>query len=385
MKNLLNINNRNKILKDVFSSFELEVINAIISITRDGTNAIIMPEKVYNRLAKLNRGIASNRRIYTFKNHPLEVQEFGHPFEIKFKISQIGTTCNLRSELRDNNVGYNILILDVSAFISKEYNAYKKLCEFGYPVISMRKLIIKQSSEYLPETQKLMYTNALGLTLSHITDLYFTGLAENSRIKAENIANDYAGSAYTNKLNLMAYHIFSYAHQNEDLNFLFGNFLDIGTMDNSQFYKLISDKCTSIPYLGTNPSTISTVSVQKEIDENSFEYEIFIKRNGHVVHLIYQDDFDQNGIILCNLYDTSKKDSLIIKGNEFCIDDDFMENQHLELLLMVLCDCENVKVRTDIRYDYQKSMKWVMNNTCPSEPINETKIQLHEYLQQRGE
>ncbi|WP_345960765.1 hypothetical protein [Pseudomonas sp. NY8896] len=372
-------------MKDVFSSFELEVINAIISITRDGTKAIIMREKVYNRLAKLNRGIASNRRIYTFKNHPLEVQEFGHPFEIKFKISQIGTTCDLRSELRDNNEGYNILILDVSAFISKEYNAYKKLCEFGYPVISMRKLFVKQSSEYLKETQKLMDTNAIGLTLSYITDLYFTGLAANSRIKAENIANDYAGSAYTNKLYLMAYHIFSYAYQNEDLNFLFGIFLDIGTMNNSQFYKLISDKYTSIPYLGTNPSTISTVTLQKEIDENIIEYEIFIKREGQVAHLIYQDDFDPNGIIMCNLYDTSKKDSLIIRGNEFCIDDDFMENQHLELLLMVLSDCENVKVRTDIRYDYQKSMKWVMNNTCPSEPINETKIQLHEYLQQRGE
>ncbi|AXA24258.1 hypothetical protein C1S65_09095 [Pseudomonas putida] len=244
---------------------------------------------------------------------------------------------------------------------------------------------MKDSSKYLTKTQSLIDANAILLTIRNITDLYFTGLAANSRIKAENIANDYAEQSYTNKLNLMAYHIFSYTHQNEDLNFLFGNFLDIGTMDNSQIYKLINDKYTSLPYLGTNPSTISTVTVQKDINEDFIEYEIFIKRESQVIHLIYQDGFDPNGIILCNLYDTSKKERLIIKGNEFFIDDDFMENQHLELLLMVLSDYENVKVRTDIRYDYQKSLEWAINNNHPREGTDITKRKLYQYLQQRGE
>lgn len=385
MKNLLNINSRNRILKDIFSSFELEVINAIISITRDGTKAIIMREKFYNRLAKINKAIASNRRIYTFKNYPMEVREFGHPFEMKYKVSQIGTTYDIGSDFEDTHEGRNTLIFDVSAFISKEYKAYKNLCEFGYPLISLRNLFMKNSSDYLPETLKLIDTNAIGLTLDYLAALYFAGLAVNPRIKAENIANDYAEQAYTDALNLMAYHIFYYTYQNEDLNFLLGNFLDIGNMDNSEFLKFISDIYTSMPFLGTNPSTISTVTVQKDINEDFIEYEIFIKRESQVIHLIYQDGFDPNGIILCNLYDTSKKERLIIKGNEFFIDDDFMENQHLELLLMVLSDYENVKVRTDIRYDYQKSLEWAINNNHPREGTDITKRKLYQYLQQRGE
>jgi len=382
MKNLLNINSRNKLLRDIFKSFEQEIINSLISMTKDGTKAIIMCEKVFNRFAKLHNSIKASRRIYTYKKSLLERQESGHPFEVRYKSNLISQTIDLSIRGKIGATSQTILMFDVSAYMSKEYTAFKRVHETGYPVTSLATLFTLNGSQHFNTTQKLIDNSKIDLDLSQLTFIYFNRLNECPTMNAENLANEYTEREYMARIDILSSAIFNYTEKNNDVNYLFGTFLDIAKLDNKQFIKFIGGEYLRIPYFGKSVTPITIVKIEKDFDDFGSKYEAFIKGDGHVVHLIY-DDIDH--VTQYHWYETSKKENLNINGNEFCIDDDFLEEQHLDLMLMVLSDCNKVSAHTNIKYDYQRTMEWVSSKGLIGEPSDYKKGILYGYLEQRGE
>lgn len=382
MKNLLNINSRNKVLRDVFTSFEQEAINALISITRDGTKAIVMREKVFNRFAKLNKGIKASRFIFTYKESLSEIKQSGHPFEVKFKSEIVYKTFDLNIRGKITAISQTILMFDVSAYMSKEYTAFKKVIETGYPVTSLEDLFSLHGSNQFINTLKLLEKNKIEVDIDFIANIYFEKMNESPTMKADSLANEYAESYYLEMIEKLSSAIFCYTGMNADLSFLYGVFLDLAKIDNNQFLKYVGGDYTRIPFFGKSHLPISTVKIVKHFDDISTEYELFIKGVGQVVHLVY-DDYEN--LTQYHYYETSKKEKLNINGNEFCIDDDFLEGQHIDLLLMVLSDWNNVSVNTDIKYDYQNSIEWATHNALLYRYDDVTRTVLYEYLEQRGE
>lgn len=385
MNNLLNINSRNKVLRDVFITFEQEAINSLISLTKDGTKAIVMPEKVFKRFAKLNNGIKASRRIYTYKQSILEIQEPDHPFEVRFKGEIISQTIDLHVRGKIDATSQTILMFDVSAYMSKEYTAFKKVIETGYPVTSLENLFSLHGSNHFTNTLDLLKKNNIENDIDFITSVYFEQLNERPTMKADSLANEYVEREYMARIDVLSSAIFNYTEKNNDVNYLFGTFLDLTKLDNNQFLKFISGDYTRIPFFGKSHLPISTVKIVKHFDDLGTEYEqyeLFIKGDSQVVHLVY-DDFEK--VTQYHHYETSKEEKININGNEFCIDDDFLTEQHLSILLMVLSDYNNISVNTDIKYDYQASLIWATNNALLYRYDDVTKSVLYEYLEQRGE
>lgn len=382
MKNLLNINSRNKVLRDVFKTFEQEAINSLISLTKDSTKAIVMPEKLFKRFAKLNNGIKASRRIYTYRQSILEIQDSDHPFEVRFKGAIISKTIDLHVRGKIEATSQTILMFDVSAYMSKEYTAFKKVIETGYQVTSLEDLFTLHGSNHFTNTLDLLKKNNIEVDIDFITSIYFEQLNERPTMKADSLANDYVEEYYMDKLNTLSFAIFSFINRSHNLKYLLSVFIDLSKIDNNQFLNFVGGEYTRIPYFGITLTPFTAVIIKTEMDDLKYEYELFIKGEGQVVHIIYTDN---DNLIQYNSYDTSKREKLKINGNEFCIDNDFLEGQHLDLLLMVLSDYREVTVHTNIKYDYQATIEWASTYISIGEPDYYKNGILHEYLEQRGE
>lgn len=355
MRDILKLHEQSKIYQLLFSTFEQEVIQLLNSIPADEKCYAILNKKIYQRFTKLCPALKDNPKVMMYKKSVNELNHDDHPLRQHYKKETVANLLNskLRGSRNKLDVANRSFMLTADMMIDGNDL-------FGLYILEAS--VALSDDKYLTKTAALVKEHLVGWTTSKLAEYYLklaneVSLKDTATSSATTLGETAAKDNFNEKIECLIWRIICNANVPE-LSHLLGVFLDIGTMNQEQIEKFVCGYYSNIPCIGSNLKPTAAASIRKTFSRNPYYEkhvaEYFAKGERVIAHIIV--DFDFHEILEFSVYDVSEKETVNLFGQDYCMDEDFLEGMHLDLFLMVTCDYKNVKVITDFTFDYQKSL-----------------------------
>lgn len=371
MIDILKLHEQSKIYQLLFSTFEQEVIHLLNSIPTDEKCYAILNKKIYQRFTKLCPTLKDNPKVMMYSKSVNELNHDDHPLRQHYKKETIANvlTRKLRSSRDKLDVANRSFMLTADMMIDGNDN-------FGLYILEAR--VALSDDKYLSKTAALIAEHLVGWEISSFAEYYLqlaNGVAMNKigSSSAITLGETAAKENFHENMEALIWSILC-NYNNPNLTHLLGVLLDLGTMNQEQLDKFVCGYYSKIPYTGKSSIPSVAVSLIKSTPispyhENRIK-EFFIKGETVIAQIIV--DYDFHSVLNFNVYEMAEKDTAILFGQDYCLDEDFLKGMHLDLFLMVTYDLKHVKVITDFSFDYDKSLAISMTQ--------ERNAGLYEYL-----
>lgn len=365
MENILDKHLNNKIIPELFTTLEADIVCKIKELTSRQL-AVIVFKPLYNRLIKVAPELKAINNIFTYKNSIKSIFDNDHP------LSKI-IPASIMSELqKKENIDY---IIKKESSLGKHYiysfsqdkittmiDEYAKFGKFDSMEIAFFIMPLFQHLDSnwgkndLKVTRSFLHKNKINLTMCEILSYYYLVGTKRKHTNSV-IGAEYSKQAFSDGCTIISESIHKYLAKDKGLDFLFGVYLDLALMNDIELTKFISNHYTKIPYVRETRQPKAVVIINSNgKDDRKFEF--FIKGDGVVVHV---KNIYHSKLIQFDLYDTSSSSMVDILGYEFPLDDDCFEGDSLTLLEMVTHDNSNIRVSTNFTFSHSKALKIALN------------------------
>lgn len=351
MKDILELYNQSNAFSKCFEAFEHEVIKYFGVVAKEKGVFILLSNKIHQRLMNLHPEIATYKNIFTYKLSMKDLYKDSHPMRAIYSKEAI-------KHLVENKINNkNLSKADRSLILVLDCTNGRKDFTGMY---ALEASVAFNDETQFSKTKAAIDENLFGWTVSRLSKYYLT-------VSSLNLINDKSALAMTaTDLGIVGSRTYYQQHiesmtnailfSASSENHVLGVFLDIATMTNFQLDYFVSGYYSTIPFTGKRLSPTAAVAITKTVQDNPWSeahlIEYYIKGLGCVVHIVY--DYDK-GIQTYDCYDTTENETIEILGENYLIDDDFLTGMNLDLFAMVTVYYDNIKIRTDFTFDYEKS------------------------------
>jgi len=355
MRDILKLHQQSKIYQLLFSTFEQEVIQLLTSIPADEKCYAILNKKMYQRFTKLCPTLKDNPKVMMYSKSVNELNNDDHPLRQHYKKETIANLIEtkLRGSRNKIDVANRSFMLTADMMIDGNDS-------FGLYILEAS--VALSDDKYLSKTAALVKEHLVGWTISKFSEYYLqlaneVSLKDTESSSATSLGETAAKENFNDKIDSLIWPTLNNLNYPE-LSYLLGVFLDIGTMNQEQIDRFVCGYYSKIPYTGSNSIPSAAASIRKTFQRNAYDerhiLEYFIKGEAVIAKIII--DYDFQSILEFNIYDVAEKETVNLFGQDYCMDEYFLEGTHLDLFLMVTCDYKNVKIITDFNIDYDLSL-----------------------------
>lgn len=354
----------------LFSKIELSLVEYVKRHTREN-KTIILSTNLLNRLTAVEPSL-KNDTIYTYKKNIKEILSKNHP------IHKIYTKIELKEIKSDMKHGthvdryvesdFHITVINEKrieqirtntnpqSLFDEEFAIYTPFKDFNNSWFEHESFGIE---DYIEKTGMHGYVRKYVLA-------YIRYMEENPKKSTDIIAQEYAVYITRDRIE----HFVSSSlrqierKRNED-----PNELKINNYDISEIYCIIKNLAeaskkeltyfvtggkSALPYFKGREKPIASISIIKEGDilnffNNGGYTEIYIVTNNKIIHARESGDLGSWPIIKSIEFKDGQK--IIIGGEEFNLDEDFLTKDQISLIEILTYDDENISLNTKFNYD----------------------------------
>lgn len=331
-----------------------KIINTIACIDR----VVIIKERIFNRLSKVEPDIKTSKFIYTFKRNLKEIFDKKHPLqsvmtsevmdvfeqnEFRIKGNDRLITCidnksvNWYLNCTDEDKDPYELIFDHQAF---QVNLTKNEVENRNNKKQVYSAIFTQTENFISKNCK--YAITLDIFNTYINEIK-TSDKKAISIGRNDIKNLYETRVYnalTSTIELLTNY-----YKTE---YMYSVISDIAELDAIHLRKFNEGCLSDIPFIDSE-NTPTTVIKHISPDET---VNIYIKTKNGVTHLSYVGKLYLPETIYQH-YQIGQGETIKIFGYEFDIDENCFEDDKLELFKMAMYGKDGLTISTNIKFDYE--------------------------------
>lgn len=356
---MINVLNRYKEETSYIESFNViekelaKIISTIACIDR----TVIVQERIFNRLSKIEPEIKTSKFIYTFKSNLKEIFERHHPIQ-SVMTSEVMDVFE-QNEFRIKGNDRLITCID-----NKSVNLYLKCTEEDkdpYELIfehqpfqvnltrnEVENRINKKQvcSAIFTETEDFIIKNCEYAITLDIFDTYI-GEIKISDKKASSIGRNHIKNIYETRTYKALTSTIELLDNYNETDYMYSVISDIAEFDTINLRKFNEGCLSEIPYVDRENTPIIVI---KHISPDE-TVNIYIKTKNGVTHLSYVDKLYLPETIY-QYYQIGQGETIKIFGYEFDIDENCFEGDKLELFKMTMYGKDGLTISTNIKFDY---------------------------------
>ena len=356
---MINVLTRYKEEKSYVESFNIieKELAKIINTIACNDRLVIIKERIFNRLSKIEPEIKTSKFIYTFKSHLKEIFESQHP--IQSVMTNEVMDVFKQNEFRIKGNDRLITCIDnksVNWYLSctdEDKDPYELIFEHQPFQVNLTRNEVEKRSEkqrvcsaIFTETENFISKHCNDAITLDIFNTYINGIKTSDK-KAISIGRTDIKDRYESRVYNALTATIELLDNYDKTEYMYSVISDIAELDANHLRKFNENCLSEIPFIDSENIPITII---KHISPDE-TVNIYIKTKNGVTHLSYVDKLYLPDTIY-QYYKIGQGESIKIFGYEFDIDENCFESDKLELFKMAMYGKDGLTISTNIKFDY---------------------------------
>lgn len=330
-----------------------KIINTIACIDR----VVIIKERIFNRLSKVEPDIKTSKFIYTFKRNLKEI------FDKKHHLQSVMTSEVMdvfeQNEFRIKGNDRLITCIDnksVNCYLTctdEDKDPYELIFEHQPFQVNLTRNEVEERSKkqqvfsaIFTETENFISKNCNDAITLDIFNTYINGIKTSDK-KAISIGRTDIKDRYESRVYNALTATIELLDNYDKTEYMYIVISDIAELDANHLRKFNENCLSEIPFIDSENIPITII---KHISPDE-TVNIYIKTKNGVTHLSYVGNLYLPDTTY-QYYKIGQGSSIKIFGYEFDIDENCFESDKLELFKMAMYGKDGLTISTNIKFDY---------------------------------